>query len=64
MGNDINDVQLKIFFLQQQVLVLAMYVDELLSQFPCCSQCNRCVIDESAALAVGLQLSSKKLSMS
>ena len=50
-GDDIYDIQLEVLFVQQQVLMLRMYIDKHFAEFLEQRQWHGCVIDECAALA-------------
>ena len=54
--DDIHHIELEVFLLQQEILVLRMYIDELFPQFPHLGQRYRCVIDKGTAFPCCRQL--------
>ena len=60
VGDDVHHIQLEVLAIEQQVLVLAVYVDELFAQFAYQRQRHRRVVDESPTLAVGVHLASEQ----
>ena len=59
LGNDIHDVELEVFFLQEQVLMLRVDVNELLADGFHDAEGHGGVVDEGAALAGGGELASE-----
>ena len=52
-GDDVDDAELEVVFLQEKVLMLGMDVDELLPELSDDVQGDRCVVDEGAAFPGG-----------
>jgi hypothetical protein len=59
VSDDIHDIHLEVFFLQEQVLMLAVNVHQQLTALTHQSQGHRCVVDKRSALAIAAHLSSK-----
>ena len=51
VGDNIDHAELEVFFLQQEVLMLRMNVDELFAQFSHLAQRNGRVVDEGTTLS-------------
>ena len=51
----IKDIQLKPFFIEQQILVLAMYIYQSFAQHFHLCKGSRCIVDESTAFSIGRQ---------
>ena len=58
-GHDVEHADLKIFFAEQQVLVLTVYVDKMLPQLPHGSKCHRRVVYERPALSCRADLAAQ-----
>ena len=59
VGKYIKYIELKTFFVKQQILVLRMYIDQLLSQFfHLCERCRR-IVNKCSAFAGRLYLTAK-----
>ena len=56
-GDDVHHVELEVLFLQQQVLVLRVDVNELFAEFAHLGERHGCVVDEGTAFASGGQFS-------
>ena len=55
VGDNIDHAELEVFFLQQEVLMLRMNVDELFAQFSHLAQGDGRVVDEGTALSCSCQ---------
>ena len=53
VGYDVDHTQLEVVFLKQEILILAMDVDELLTKFASCGERDWSVVDKGTTLAVG-----------
>ena len=60
IGNDVHYVHLEILFSKQQVLMLAVYVDKMLSKLTQRGKCHWCVVDKCPTLASRTYLSSQQ----
>ena len=58
--NDVHNVQLKVFLAEQQVLMLAVHVDELLAELAHKGECHRRIVDEGATLAISVHLATQQ----
>ena len=58
--NDIHNVQLEVFLAEQQVLMLAVHIDELFAKLAHKGERHRRVVDEGATLAVGVHLATQQ----
>ena len=56
LRHNVHHIELEIFLLQQQVLVLAMNIHQLLAQFAQGREPHRRVVDEGAAFSAGAHL--------
>ena len=56
---NIQNIHLKTFLVEQEILMLAVHVDELFSQQFHLRQRSRCIVNEGAALSIGRNFSSQ-----
>ena len=58
--NDVHNVQLEVLLAEQQVLMLAVYVDELLAELAHKGECHGRIVDEGATLAISVHLATQQ----
>ena len=58
--NDVHNVQLEVLLAEQQVLMLAVHVDELLAELAHKGECHRRIVDEGATLAISVHLATQQ----
>ena len=53
VGYDVDNTQLEVVFLKQEILMLAMDIDELFAKLASCGERDGSVVDKGTTLAVG-----------